>query len=508
MKKIIGIVALAVLAVLVGVVFVVGRGPKPQYPYIHSGPEKSDPKSLIEKQNLIKDIDYYVALIDSAHGDPYRQVPKESFIEKAEELKDLIRLLQDDKISLIRCYYYLQELAAFLQDEHTSIIFSDNWRKTVGKRFPLIIRIFKEKVYVLEDLSQAAIPQYAELISIDDKPLKEIMSETRKFVNVTLPHYKWQIAERNFDKWLQTYFNLRPPWNVTYRIDNKEKTVEVAGISSEEFPEKTKKDELYSESLFRVGVETIPLLEIPKFFYPDRSAYNKFMDDFFQKHKDKSYMVIDLRHNPGGDGRWGRFVLDYFMESPYLTTKRFDFKISKEFSDIVWYYQHLTYYNKKIPRLLWWLPWLKSIEDDYWLDKVLQAKIGEYAEEHSTYHDPDPNKVKFKGKTYLLVSHYTNSAAVVFSAIFKHQKLGTIVGQETGGRETFTSDPITIQMPNSPLRAVIPVAILALPGKNPDRGVLPDIEVEYTFEDYISNRDLDLEKVKTLIHKDISEDSN
>ncbi|NIO20093.1 MAG: hypothetical protein GTN76_04950, partial [Candidatus Aenigmarchaeota archaeon] len=75
--------------------------------------------------------------------------------------------------------------------------------------------------------------------------------------------------------------------------------------------------------------------------------------------------------------------------------------------------------------------------------------------------------------------HYTNSAAVVFSAIFKHQKLGTIVGQETGGRETFTSDPIIIEMPNSALRAVIPVAILALPGKNPDRGVLPDIEVEY-----------------------------
>jgi hypothetical protein len=375
MKKIIWIVVLAVLAVSAGVVFFVGRGPRPQYPYIHSGLEKSDPKSLIEKQTLIKDIDYYVALVDSAHGDPYRQVPKESFIAKAEELKDLIRLLQDDKISLIRCYYYLQELAAFLQDEHTSIRFSNNWRKTVDKRFPLIIRIFKEKVYVLKDLSQAGIPQYAELISIDNKPLKEIMSETRKFVNVTLLHYKWQIAERNFDIWLQTYFNLRPPWNVTYRIDNEEKTVEVAGIRSEEFAEKTKKDNRYSESLFSVEEETIPLLDIPKFFYPERSAYDKFMDEFFQKYKDKSYMVIDLRHNPGGDGRWGFFVLDYFMESPYLTIKRFDFKISKEFSDIVWYNQHMTYYNKKIPRLLWWLPWLKSIEDDYWQGKNVSPRV-------------------------------------------------------------------------------------------------------------------------------------
>ncbi len=508
MKKIIVIVALAVLTVSVVVFIVAGWGARPQYPYIYSGPEKSDPKFLLEKQDFIKDIDYYVALIDSAHGDPYRQVSKESFRAKSEELKDQIRHLKDDKISLIRCYYYLQELAAFLQDEHTSIKFSNDWKKTVDNQFPMIVRIFKKKAYVMENFSKAPIPQYAELINIDDKPLTEIMSETQKLVNVTLPHYKWQIAERNFSTWLQTYFNLRPPWNVTYRIDNKEKSVEVSGISSEEFSEKTKKDEHYSESLFSVGDEAIPLLNIPRFFYSDKPAYEKFMDDFFQKYKEKSHMVIDLRQNPGGDGRWGFFVLDYFMESPYSTFMQFDFKISKEFFNVVRYNLHMTYYNKKIPRFLWWLPWLESIEDSYWLDKVQMAKIGEYAEEHSSSRDPGQKKVKFKGKIYLLVSHYTNSAAVVFSAIFKHYKLGTIIGQETGGRETFTSDPITIQMPNSHLPAVIPVAILALPGKNPDRGVLPDIEVEYTFEDYISNRDIDLEKVKTLILEDIHKDGN
>lgn len=90
MKKIIGIVILAVLLVSIGVVLIVGRGPKPQYPYIHAGSEKADPEFLIEKQGLIKDIDYYVALVDSAHGDPYRQVSKESFIDKAGELKDQI----------------------------------------------------------------------------------------------------------------------------------------------------------------------------------------------------------------------------------------------------------------------------------------------------------------------------------------------------------------------------------------------------------------------------------
>jgi C-terminal processing protease CtpA/Prc len=192
------------------------------------------------------------------------------------------------------------------------------------------------------------------------------------------------------------------------------------------------------------------------------------------------------------------------MESPYIKMNRFDFRISKEFAELNYYYRDMTYHKKRMPRLLWWFPPLKSLHESYWMDRVYQAKIGEYAEERDTYQVPDPGKVKFKGKTYLLVSNYTNSAAVVFSAIFKSNKLGTIVGQETGGRETFTSDSISIQMPNSRLMASIPVAILALPGNNPDRGVLPDVEVEYTLADEMSHKDLDLERVKELIRKDLS----
>ncbi len=503
MKKIILIGSLTALGIIIGVVLIVGRGPEPQNPCVHSDPEKTDPKTSIDKEGLIKDIDYYVALIDSAQADPYRQITKKSFILKAAELKERLRDLLTDTIPLIDCYYYMQELAAFLQDEHTKINFQPGWRKSYPDRFPLDIRIFEEKAYVLQDFSDTNIPQYAELVSVADKPVEEMLLEAQKFINVTLLHYKRQIAERTFDTWLQTFFKFAPPWKITYRFDGEEKTVEVLGIPAEEFAKKAANDSRYSETSFRVDGEIIPLLEIPRFWYPDQAAYDKFMDDFFQKHKDKNYLVIDLRRNPGGDGRWGFFVLDYFLESPYITVKRFDFKISKEFTKLNYYLRDMTYYKKRIPRLLWWFPPLKSLHDSYWMDKVYQAKIGEYAEERDTYRIPDPGKVKFKGKPFLLVSHFTNSAAVVFSAIFKNNKLGTIVGQETGGRETFTSDSISIQMPNSSLLAVIPVATLALPGNNPDRGVLPDVEVEYSLADKISKKDLDLEKVKELIRKDL-----
>lgn len=503
MKRFFLIGSLSALAILIGVVLAVGRGPKPQYPYMHADPQKIDPEAPINKEALIKDIDYYVALIDSAQADPYRQITKQSFMLKAAEMKGRVRDLRLDAIPLIDCYYYMQELAASLQDEHTKINFQPEWRKSCPDRFPLDIRIFEEKAYVRQDFSDANIPQYAELVRVADKPVVEMLSETQKFINVTLPHYKRQIAERSFDTWLQTYFKFAPPWKIVYRFEGEEKTVEVVGIPEKEFVEEDAKASQYSETSFRVGDEIVPLLEIPKFWCPDQAAYNKFMDDFFQKHKDKNYLVIDLRRNPGGDGRWGFFVLDYFLESSYITVKRFDFKISNEFVKLNYYYRDMTYYEKRIPRLLWWFPPLKTLHESYWMDKVYQAEIGEYTEERDTYRIPDPGKAKFKGKPFLLVSHFTNSAAVVFSAIFKNNKLGTIVGQETGGRETFTSDSISIQMPNSPLLAFIPVAILALPGNNPERGVLPDVEVEYSLEDEISQKDLDLERVKEIIRKDL-----
>lgn len=43
------------------------------------------------------------------------------------------------------------------------------------------------------------------------------------------------------------------------------------------------------------------------------------------------------------------------------------------------------------------------------------------------------------------------------------------------------------------------MAILTLPGDNPNRGVLPDIPVEYSLEDYIAQRDRELEKVRQLV---------
>ena len=494
---------LAVVIVLASVILIVGRGLAPQYPLHRSSQSRSYPFSRVAKDDLIEDVDFYVSMIDSAHGDPYRMISEPAFIARAEELKRRIRFLSDEKIQIIDCYCFLQELAASLQDEHTYIDFNMNWVRFLKRFFPLVIGITRERVFVKEKLGQVDIPNYAEILSINSIPIDRIISEAMRLLNQTLPHYKREILPRYFGLWLQAYFKMGSPWNIQYKYAGKEEYTRVSGIGLREFYRLASKRNLYSESSFEVKEETVPVVEIPSFYYISKKAYNKFMDDFFAKHRDKKYLVINLRNNPGGEGSWAYFVLDYLTDSPYTIHQRFAHKISEPYKKVIHFNIHSLYYQNKIPRLLWWFPFYKYTGYKVKAERILKAEVGAQIESLNAVRNPDNIRTKFKGKVFLLTSHFTNSAAVVFAAAFQENNMGMIVGRETGGRRTFASDPINVELPHSKLRASIPVAVLALPGENPDRGVLPDINVEYTMEDYIQKRDKDLEAVKDLIKKDL-----
>ncbi len=59
------------------------------------------------------------------------------------------------------------------------------------------------------------------------------------------------------------------------------------------------------------------------------------------------------------------------------------------------------------------------------------------------------NKNRFKGNTYLLTSHMTFSSAASFSWAFKYFKMGTVIGEETGGIAVCFGDIINQVHPNT-----------------------------------------------------------
>jgi C-terminal processing protease CtpA/Prc len=220
------------------------------------------------------------------------------------------------------------------------------------------------------------------------------------------------------------------------------------------------------------------VLDLPGFSYGKAQDWESFLDTFFLMHKGSRYLVIDLRQNHGGSGYWGFYLLDYLAQSAYRIAKKFEFKVSKMMRESI--------YASKAGNQL---------------DHV---KNGEYlGVANHQMRSPHRKLIKFKGKTFLLISENTFSAGVVFAAVFKANQMGVVVGQETSGRIRFGSDPVSITLPNTGLKGSIPVAIYTLPGNNPDRGVIPDIHVNRSIDDYRYGRDKALAKVKALIKEDM-----
>jgi C-terminal processing protease CtpA/Prc len=167
-------------------------------------------------------------------------------------------------------------------------------------------------------------------------------------------------------------------------------------------------------------------------------------------------------------------MLDYLNDSSYQIIQVFDFRVSDLF--------RTSGYRGKAG------------------NNLAGAKDGDYIPSAAGRMRTPANKGnRFQGRVFLLVSHATDSAGAVTAAIFKHGKMGTVIGQETAGRIKFNSDPVAVKLPNSGLQAYIPVAIYTLPGGDPNRGVMPDIIVDYSIEDLKNHTDKEMETVKDLM---------
>ena len=90
-------------------------------------------------------------------------------------------------------------------------------------------------------------------------------------------------------------------------------------------------------------------------------------------------------------------------------------------------------------------------------------------------------------------------------AVFKANKMGMVIGRETASRIRFCSDSLTLKLPNSGVKVTIPVAVYELPGKNPDRGVFPDIMASRKIDDYRRDRDVEIEIIKEMIQNEIDD---
>ena len=466
--------------------------------YIQSNFEEIDPYQSITKEEMISDIEFFVDRLLDIHPDPYRFVTEEEFINKVNEVTNKIETASHEDILVLDFFRYVKEINAILRDEHITFRLPNFNHEKI---FPYRVRIYEGTPYILlpEDDGKQ---QFHELIAVNGLHVQDIISTLLKYQNSALEHRQRRGVEQDFF-YLSYYFD----WDDNYKIvyldeDEKEREKAFNGIASGN----GRRDEFvpFSKKYLQVKGYQVPLLQLNSFFGFNINEYRDFIDDFFVQNHEQDYLIIDLRQNGGGNAELGHYVLNYLTDESYTTYHQFQYKISNTLLNKFRYDVESEYYQMGIPNLFWSLPLYRfDPEHGSLLKNIFSAEVGSLVTEGPFKVTPPQSNYKFKGDVYLLIGNYTGSAAIDMAAAFKYNNFGTVVGQETSHPHSYfgNTGQSAYEMPNSGIIFAIPITFsLSAKGYDDQRGVMPDIEIKYSLEDYLDSYvDLEIEYLKQLI---------
>ena len=146
--------------------------------------------------------------------------------------------------------------------------------------------------------------------------------------------------------------------------------------------------------------------------------------------------------------------MNYITTKRYAQYKKIEIRISQELKER---------YKEKYPDKYEWI-------NNCGIDSLA------IIEENRIY--PRNNNLCFQGNLFLWTNNASFSAASTFAGIFKTLKLGTIIGEETGGSIAYYGDYWFIETPNTGITFYVsPKRFIQYGGINFDRGVFPDYQV-------------------------------
>jgi len=237
---------------------------------------------------------------------------------------------------------------------------------------------------------------------------------------------------------------------------------------------------------------SVALLKSPPFAYSDTAVFK----DAFKliKQKGVKTLILDMRHNTGGDLRVATCLLSYLADSPFRIVKDVKSRIPNPAVN------SFTKYFDASATQGFIMGFKPADKEGSWYHIEAKPAFG-------NLYGPFPlNKEDhFDGKLLVLIDGATFSSGALFSAAIKAQRKNVVfIGRETAGAEEGCNG-VTIQkltLPNTkiivqfPWMRVVSVAKYHIPG----RGVMPDYPVVYDPYDIVTNKDLDLIKALTLIN--------
>jgi hypothetical protein len=390
-----------------------------------------------------------------------------------------------------------------------------------AKYFPFAIKIIKNKLYVVADLTEKGeVTAGTEIIAVNGRPVKRLIEEMRLYLSADGANDTFKIynLETNFQ--FHNLLDLIYGATDTFKLDIVENAgkKKISRTISGASPERMKM--LYRERVgreidyfppalnFKILENKTALLTIRSFyegqFGADTPDFNAFLSGAFQKIKESQVedLIIDVRGNEGGNGSYVPVFYSYLADKPFQLPK--PTVLASNSISFLKYAENVADDIKAF-----------SQTPDKFVSKAADGSWTLKEEfDQDSYRTFEPQTNRFTGRLYVLTNGGSYSATNGFlNVVYRYHRVEKrkvyFVGEQNGGDNSTGrvsgGQMLQILLPHSKQRLRIPLlGSSQFFATNAAKAEIPDYQITPSIQDVINGKDTELLFVQELIAKERS----
>ncbi|MBS0471759.1 MAG: hypothetical protein JSR60_11855 [Proteobacteria bacterium] len=427
------------------------------------------------------DLAYLHDKILAQDSNPWLYIPQDRF----EALYRKTRAGLNRPVGRIEFYRRAAALAAALRDGHTLVdpLIDDFQAYAVrGGVFPAEVSFVEGRLYVTTNASgDPHLAPGSEITAINGASVAQIVEAYRGIINDVHPVY--DIYARLFRELYWMRFGAPERFVIRWRHGHQTGTAHVPAhvFAADQFHSYNAPGSTYG---LRMLPHNVALLTINSFTPSD--GFSPFMAKSFATLDENHVndLIIDIRRNGGGSGRLAQEVISYLTDKPYKLIGAFYVKVTDDLKAL--YAEATTHTDEDTRKIV--------------MTNPAGALVDGLKDSGPVVVTPPYRDHVFHGHVYLLTANNTFSAAAMFTAYFKCNGLGTVVGQPPGQSTNFVADAVPFTMPHSGLRFTVSFSEIHMPCEQSYyHGISPDIRVEPSTASIAAGRDSVLDATRKLI---------
>lgn len=416
-------------------------------------------QQYFSRQQLSADFDSLLVGIEEIHPNMYANISKEAFDVKVVQARNSLT----DSMTRMEFFLIAAPIITCLNDGHTYLKFpGDDFSFVKDKLFPFSTNVSwrDSTVTVTEDLSdpKTGVPAGAKILKINQVPIQQILGEMYNLCSGEKVFFKNFNVEKNFTRYLYLLYR-DSVFSIQYNFENNTFNRTVNGIPVNQRymnSTPTQIDTNHQSPNRSLNLKILPdssIAIITLYYFPQERWYPR-LDSVFRVIKKQRItdLIIDIRNNGGGNSIQGDEFFQYISRVPFQQFGETTIRTSRK---------QVEYYKT--------------------FNMIDTTPLGIKHWPSSTPEPLKKTKYKFKkGNIYLLTSCITFSSAASFSWAFQYFKMGTIVGEETGGMAVCFGNIVVQQLANTKLNYRVSHKKFYQYGatdKDSTHGTIPDYEV-------------------------------